>query len=353
MRCTCHDPIGANPRKCGAPRRSLPWPVQVDWPSQVTGGESPGPGMMQVMRSFPAALVLALSAGACVADAVDLTERECPCISGWVCDVAMNRCVPAADGRVTPMDGGVEPPMDTGVRRDAGGTDAGGTDAGPPDSGPPDAGPPASNCETVFSGRLFCDGFESGDTSRWDGEQTGGAGSITVVDDPVYMGDSALRVQGNPGSGRTYAWKAVFPTSGSTDQWLRGYYYFPGSNGFGAEVNAMSDTDHTYDVVVAVNRSSTNFHTHSWPTDTRADWDMGIAEDTWRCIELHVHLDATEGAFELFVDDVLVAEAMDRVNTVPRGLSNILAGFGWKDSASTNVVYVDEVVADDERIGCD
>lgn len=316
------------------------------------------------------AVFLALCAIGCTVEPIDLEARECPCVHGWVCDEVANVCVPATAGSdggapidAFVRDGGVDagvrldagegddsgaPPIDSGPR------DSGPRDSGPPDSGPPDSGPPPSRCATDFAGRLFCDGFETGDTSLWDGEEIeGGFGSATVVTDTVYMGDNALRVQGDPGSGYAGLGKVVFPASGMTDQWFRGYYYFPSANGFGAEVNGMAETGLAYDIVVAVNGSSSNFHTHSWPTNHRVNSMTAIPADTWTCIELHVHFDATAGAIQLYFDDVLVVEGTMLDTTVPRGLSLVIAGFTWKDTTSTNVVYVDEIVADTARIGCD
>ena len=315
-----------------------------------------------------AASSLALSMLGCTVDAIDYAERECPCIDGWVCDETANVCVPRTDASLPRTDGamGVDAPAsmrDAGPRVDAGTPDEdsgtsmvvdAGHDAGASDSGPPDGGPPASRCETDFAGRLFCDGFESGDVSRWDGEEIGaGAGTVSVVTDIVYMGDNALRVQGDPGSGYAGVGKVVFAASGVTDQWYRAYHYFPAANGFGAEVNGMAESGLAYDIVVAINPSSSNFHTHSWPVNHRVDVAGTLPADTWSCIELHVHFDASGGVIQLYFDDALVAEDTMLDTTVPRGLQVVLAGFTWKDSASTNVVYVDEVVADTARIGCD
>lgn len=296
---------------------------------------------------------------ACAVDPIDYSGRECPCITGWVCDEATRRCVPA-DASTTGTDAAA-PPMDGGPQRDADelvdagevATDAGPPDSGPPDAGPTDAGPPSSRCDTVFAGRLFCDGFESGDTSRWDAEDTGGAGSITVVSDTVYMGERALRVQGDPGSGYAGAWKSVFSPSGETDQWLRAYWYLPAADGFGAEVSSMAASGFTYDIVVAANSTGSNFHTHGWPVNSRVDITRVVPADTWTCIELHVHFDSTAGTIALYFDDELVAEATGRDTTVPSALPVITAGFGWKSTTATNVVYVDEIVADTARIGCD
>jgi hypothetical protein len=274
-----------------------------------------------------------------------------------VCDERHGVCVPwdgGAPGRDSGpggIDGG-EPGLDGASPDRSGGFDGGpiGVDGGPGIDAPP---PPGTACDGPLGDRLFCDGFESGDTSEWDGTDNDGFGSTVVVDDIVYMGDYALRVEGEPGAWYGGAGKEVFPVVGITDQWLRAYYYFPDANGFGAEVNSMGEYDASYDVVVSVGRGYTNFHTHSWDTDSSADGSMAIAADTWTCIELHVHFGVTDGAIELFFDDELVAEARDTDTTVPRGLPTIVAGFAWKDGDDHVVTYVDEVVADTSRVGCD
>jgi hypothetical protein len=260
------------------------------------------------------------------------------------------------DGSSSIIDGGTQETDGGGPGDDGGGPGPdGGADGGVIDTdsgGGVDAGS-GTNCDGPFGDRLFCDGFESGDTSLWDGTDSDGFGSITVVGDPVYMGASSLRVEGGVGAGYGGAWKEVFPVAGVSDQWLRAYYYFPAANGLGAEVNSMADYDDAYDVVVSVQAATTNFHTHSWAVDSRADGSRAIPADTWTCIELHVHFGVTDGAIELYFDGELVASANAVDTSVPRGLPVVVAGFAWKDTANEHVVYVDEVVADTAQVGCD
>ena len=87
--------------------------------------------------------------------------------------------------------------------------------------------------------------------------------------------------------------------------------------------------------------------------DVSVDGSRLVPADTWTCIELHVRFGTTDGAIELYFDGALAASATDRDTTVPRGLPAITAGLAWKDVESEHVVYVDEVVADTSRIGCD
>jgi hypothetical protein len=49
--------------------------------------------------------VLLLPFAACGIDAVDLTSKSCPCLSGWVCDQSTNKCVPPGTS-TSPVDGG-------------------------------------------------------------------------------------------------------------------------------------------------------------------------------------------------------------------------------------------------------
>jgi hypothetical protein len=100
------------------------------------------------VRLATAMCVTALLAS-CDAGEVDLEGRACPCVPGWICDVASDRCVPAIPGSdAAGMDAARG---DAGPRIDAGRVDSGPTDGGPRpvdggeppvDGGPVDGGPP-------------------------------------------------------------------------------------------------------------------------------------------------------------------------------------------------------------------
>ena len=154
------------------------------------------------MRATPWLMSASLLLAACAVDEFDASAHtSCPCIAGWRCDERTSTCVMLATGGH--VDAGAEPDGGGSTEEDGGATQTGdgggggGMDGGTTlDSGPTgtdggtvfDSGPLLSNCDGPFGSRLFCDGFESGDTSRWDGIVTGGAGAVTVVRSPIVHG---------------------------------------------------------------------------------------------------------------------------------------------------------------------
>lgn len=76
---------------------------------------------MNVRRAVVAsALALpAVYAFGCTVDPLDLSNKRCPCASGFVCDTSIDACVPSGDGGLRARDGGDGGP-------DGGGKDAGG-----------------------------------------------------------------------------------------------------------------------------------------------------------------------------------------------------------------------------------
>ncbi|MBX3272215.1 MAG: hypothetical protein KF729_18265 [Sandaracinaceae bacterium] len=329
------------------------------------------------------ALALIALAGCAVPD-LDLEGRRCPCVEGWVCDVARDVCVPvggvadagtrdggatdggATDGGATDggaMDGGA---MEAGT--DAGALDAGddagadaasldaGSDAAAPDAGPP---PPPSLCGTTHASREFCDGFDTGDLSRWTRSDTGVGGTVRAVTEPVYRGTHAMRFDcprgcqwasaavGRYGSGRTLP----------SDLWLRAYFYFPSTHPPSLELIQIGDDEGHQTVVGSVwNASVVNWHAHNYLGGAYHDVMYAIGFDRWVCVELHVSRDATEGGAELFVEGVRRHGelTLDGRGDPMRRLDTFFVGVIYKDPTDeAQLVYVDEVVVDGARVGCD
>lgn len=295
----------------------------------------------------------------CAVDELDLEGRACPCVTGWVC--VSDVCV-----RDRSMDGGPTTGTDGGPMTDTDGGPTTGIDGGPmmgTDSGPvmgTDGGPTMgtdggrtrdTTCDGPLGARLFCDGFEDSDFGAWQGVEADGAGIVERVTDPVYRGRYAMRSYATS----TYAvvYKELFsPTQ--TDEWFRAYYYFPSSTGFPVEVQAVSDADGSYSMVVGAFPPNENIHTHGWAGDRAQTTSAHITPDRWTCIEVHIHTSATTGAIELYFDDTRVAQVTGIDTTSPRGMTTIGAGIIWKETSDPpRTVYVDEVVADTARIGCD
>jgi hypothetical protein len=124
---------------------------------------------------------LLIVASGCVIDGFGLEDRRCPCVSGWVCDEAADRCV-----EVLTADAGEVLP-DADVSEDA--------------YVPVDA-PPLPYCETITNA-IFCEDFESGDLTRWGPVEPAAGGSITASGDAAHSGRFGLHLSAPAGSSIT------------------------------------------------------------------------------------------------------------------------------------------------------
>jgi hypothetical protein len=305
-----------------------------------------------VLRESPRFALVCLTVIGCSVEPLDLSGRECPCIAGWVC--VDNRCVASDAGADTggsdtraPTD--TATPIDTGVPTDTSTP----TDTGTMDTTMP---PDPTGCDDVHAGALFCDGFEGGDLSLWDGVRRPRDATATFVTDIVFRGDRALRAETLPGGTNGAGPEVeVFPVDGTiSEQWFRAYYYVPADPGLNLEIQQMREITGAYDWVHSLGTSGSNMHSHSLTPSLNVSSSSDVFPvDTWVCIETHVRLnDDTDGVIEVYWDGLRIMESSLPTLT-PRGLSQIFAGVSWKDSSATRVVYIDELVADDEMIGCD
>lgn len=299
-------------------------------------------------RALLAGVLAAGVLAGCTVSELDLEGRACPCIAGWVCDESRDVCV-RGDAGGSGFDAGTG---DASTPVDAGDRDAGDFDAGPePDSGPVEA---PTGCDDVHADAVFCDGFESGDFSRWDDVTEPTDTSVTVTSDVVYRGDSALRVEVSPRGEYAGLQALVFPNPAPPDQYLRAYYYFPSDSAVNVETMDMTDADWSYNYVMEVADGWWNVHSHSWATDFSFGVDHSVPHDTWVCIEMHVHFSATDGAVDLTVDGTDFISESGLALDPPNGLGRIEVGVVYHSlDDPTTLVYVDEIVADTSPIGCD
>lgn len=96
-----------------------------------------------------APLVVALLAGGCSIETFDLTGKQCPCVTGWVCDESSNTCVRDLSLIDAPGSDGIPP------------IDAPGSDGVPPIDGPPSV----SCLGDVFGASLYTSALD--DLTGW------------------------------------------------------------------------------------------------------------------------------------------------------------------------------------------
>lgn len=234
------------------------------------------------MRSAPVssvasivALAGALASG-CVIGDVDLAGRRCPCVDGWICDEATERCVPA-----DASDGGAVLATDARV--------------------PPDAPPPPPTCETIPDA-IFCDDFERADLARWMlVEPAIGGGDATTTTAAARVGDRGLLLTTPAGTSVTRL-AAAIDTAGIDDLYFHALVRVSGRSAGTLEVFELSAGDEgsiaaqllpeseSYVVRVAAAGSA------ALTDEGRAGrWSVG----TWTCVQGRVVRSEARGRVEI------------------------------------------------------
>lgn len=315
--------------QCVDPRCAAEEPEACGTPMCATDSECTAPSECAVAECRE---------GTCFAVADDTR-----CTGGLVCD---------------PDEGCVGAPPDAGPP-DAGPRDAGPRprDAGMPDAGPPDGGPPPLDdtaCDDAHAGAIFCDGFESGDISRWlwDSESNG---TVVIQNASHYRGSYAMRGDWTADA-TAEAYLEARPLTGtrSGDLYLRGYFFMPSSTTFDSlNVYGVGEAGGANDSVVVTFRAGELGVYPSIPDRTYAS-SAAVPRDRWFCLELHIRV-ADSGSVELFLDgaSILTQSAIDTLPAL--GYTRLTAGVDQYTPRTTpsGHMYFDELVLDDAPIGCD
>jgi len=246
---------------------------------------------------------------------------------------------------------------DTGSPNEAGMDDAGPTDSGQDgDDDDEEKEPDAGRSPTCLErdDALFCDGFEDADFAKWDYTAIEN-GTVTRSTDRVRTGEASLRATTGASGQTNYAryGARVFDHQKSGDIWLRYYYFVPSSttvttmfsSGLVGEIEppyfgfSLAIRPDRTDIAVAdtMYRSSTPF-----------------PRGQWTCVELHVKIDASSGYFEAYFDEELAIKSPNTDTLPDMGYTNVDLGIHYTDPGQGPVVvFVDDVVAGNHRVGCD
>ena len=209
----------------------------------------------------------------------------------------------------------------------------------------------------------MCEGFESKTLLEpWDVGETNG--QVTRVGAPApYRGDGALSAQVTEASGVAFAFRPAFPGLREGSMFVRSYLYVPsGTPIAGVIVHGISEESPPYggvSILLEDARFSIDVHPRGPGLDpifVNGTGSVPLARDTWLCLQLEVVVHPTEGAVRLRVNGRLVAESTEPLETQPAtGYRGVSAGLVYLDGAQETPLqlYVDELVADTARIGCD
>lgn len=211
----------------------------------------------------------------------------------------------------------------------------------------------ATACGDTITDALFCESFEDpASGAMWTSTARG-----SVEMSPAYRGSLGVRARVAPTSdanedARAQVGRRVLDGLTSGAVYTRAYVYLPGSpgelmflgfaenGGAFAHVSAGLDGDGT----ARVDATTATLSGYS---------ENVLPRDRWLCVELAVTIGA-QGSARVTVDGAAVVELVG-IDTVPGlGFENVLAGVVWAETSEAgSEVQIDELVVDDQPIGCD
>jgi hypothetical protein len=201
------------------------------------------------------------------------------------------------------------------------------------------------------AGAIFCDDFETGDTSKWNSVNVAGGGSLNVDNVHPWAGSYSLDVTGTAGSnGHAELGKNLTPLGLSTLS-LRAYV-------------SSASVPASYTLFLALFNG-----TKGWAVggDGSGNWvvtqDSGTLADLttnvpvpvnqWVCVELITNPPSAmflAGRVRLFTDGNLILDATPGDFTAPTELD---VGLVRSPAGQTPHVYVDDVALANAPIGCE
>jgi len=215
--------------------------------------------------------------------------------------------------------------------------------------------------------RIFEDGFESGDTSKWDAETTT-LGTLEVVNKP-YAGSKGLKCATQPTNQTANA--RVEKNISADELWARAYFWIDETLPLTVDydrfyiIRLQTATEKYIDAgIVRVSGATKWAIIGSEPFDIWDGTQLGTEvtqKSEWVCVELHAKVNNSEGAVELYINDQKVAY-MDADASAIDGITSVM--FGMTGKATTEsappsateypvTLYVDQCVVADSYIGAE
>lgn len=279
--------------------------------------------------------------------------------SGAACIAALTVAC-AGCGLLLDIGGGDEP-----ARGSDGGTDAGAGDAGVDtsivveDATWVDAGGAVLDdtaCDDVHERAILCEGFEA---PIADPPWRYAYGDVTIVSEPAHRGIGAMRAEITSDLRNAYLQSVELPYITEGEVFARAYFFLPSSSPAewltllhvedGGEPWRFGQVK-LIDGVLSIREGAA-------PELTTAPTQVAepMPRDRWVCIELRIAV-AEAGAVELFLEGRSIA-SFDGVDMRPmwgyRTLYAALYEEEVRPTGTPSVIYMDEVVVDTTRIGCD
>jgi hypothetical protein len=232
----------------------------------------------------------------------------------------------------------------TGVIERVDPVDPPGPDGGLPDGGSPDGGSPEP-CE----GRIACEDFED-DTFALLGPLGDGVGSVTTV--RSFGGARSFEILEAP---RWFEISGLGIAPGSTMH-LRFNVFLTGDDAFSTKyvvaTDAAGEGRVVYESYSFVAPVKTRFLTGPPATPTPSIESGAIPLDTWVCVELEIRVGVGDGRVRALFQGMESLPPQSLRTSDGNALDRIAIGLQETDPLSPLHGYFDDIVIDDEPIGC-
>jgi hypothetical protein len=242
--------------------------------------------------------------------------------------------------------GAPQPGSDGGV--DLAGVDLAGADLAMPDLAAADL---AENRHCPIDA-IFCDDFESGDTSHWTSNSAKPAGIASfTVDGTHALGKFAFDGQSLATSTTsTDAEVEIDPTLGSPSLLSARFYVYAESypGGYALFYSAFGGTGDNFGYAVGVDGSQNWVITQDQANSPDLHSTLAMTYNAWHCVELVV--DYGGNKIELDVDGTAVIMTQPTMLTVP---NVIYGGLPRAPSGVASRIWFDDFALASHRIGCE
>ncbi len=214
-------------------------------------------------------------------------------------------------------------------------------------------------------GALFCDSFESGDTTKWDETVGGGSVTMSVPTGTAYSGTHALRVQSTGGTSTSFLkhrlrcpgasdMAAECPVGSGGTVYLRAFLYTATAYSYPLYMLFAHRDSENNDYVVGVDA----FSGESWYVFNKNPGNVhkmagSYAAGAWRCLELEIAVGVGTNVVQLWVDGVSGGQSgtISGSDAAP-SIGEIDVGVTYQNVAAANDFYIDDVAVATTRIGC-
>lgn len=214
-------------------------------------------------------------------------------------------------------------------------------------------------------GALFCDSFESGDTTKWDETVGGGTVTLSVPTGTAYSGTHALRVQSTGGTSTSFLKHrlrcpgaadlgAECPVGSGNTVYLRAFLYTATAYSYPLYMLFAHRDSGNNDYVVGVDAFSGDaWYIFNKNPGNAYKMTGSYAGGAWRCLELEIQIGAGTNVVRLWVDGVSGGQSATLSGTdAAPSIGEIDVGVTYQNVAAANDFYIDDVAVATTRIGC-